>query len=178
MATRETQVKTTLSVHLTLIRTTIVKDSKRNNKCCRGWGQQWDNRNPSAVLVGMTTSDTTMQIPQKLKTEISFQDNSAFRILLWWAYTISFLIPNKYSPNSLPPNSFVILSFSFLRQRIPGLYRINWVIPVVPQDQFCTSYLANWNWQEVTDWVFIFFPPLNYVITFIRHNWCWFVLTR
>jgi hypothetical protein len=66
LATKDMQIMTTFRLHLTPVRIAIIKGIN-NNKCWRGC----DELEPLYMLVGMqiskTTSETSMEIPQKAK---------------------------------------------------------------------------------------------------------------
>ena len=68
----EMHVKTPMRYHLTPVRMAINRKST-NNKC---WGGCGEKGNPCALLVGMKTGAATvensMEIPHKLKMELSY----------------------------------------------------------------------------------------------------------
>ena len=70
LAIKEMQIKTRMRYHLTLVR--VAKINKSTNKC----GEDVEKREPSTLLVGMQTGESTveksMEFPQKTKNGTAF----------------------------------------------------------------------------------------------------------
>ena len=57
------QIKTTITYHLTLVSTGIIR--KTRNKCCRGCGEKRDH---GENVNGMPTMENSMEISQNIKS--------------------------------------------------------------------------------------------------------------